>query len=403
MQRIYPEVWRDICQLAAKTHLCLDLDSGLVRHRDRRNHWKPLPNPPEGERLLEILRVISALPKRPFDPGGTFAVVLLAGGSSSRFGQGNTQKILHAVKGIPAIERLVDRCREAGCGPIVVVVGQYWQEVVDFLESRYHDIHYVYQPEPRGTGDAARIGARYLESHNFEGELLVLAGDKVLSRDAIPQLLQSHHVAKACMTMAVADKKAWPGSGRVVFDGCDKVVAVIEQPDIARDRILKILDTWPHDIIRSDEFLAKADAIQPDCQKLRKCLGTDLWKFLAESGPIDRLSLRERLHSIPRGIRVCHADGEEQIFEGDDIEARCDLVNVSLYLFQASLLYQALKAIQDQNAQHEYYLTDVVQIMADRSKLNSHGPVVACRLDDFAAAGFNTLQELAAIEAHLQD
>lgn len=402
LQRIYPEVWRRLCALAEKTHVRIDLASGTVRHRGRSNRWKPLPSPTEGERLLETLKTVASLPKRSLDPKARMATIILAGGTGSRFGDGKTQKVLHPVGGVPSIDRLIGRCRAAGCDAFVVVVGWRWQEVVEHLEAVHPDLHYVCQPHPLGTGDAARYGARYLASKGFEGDILLLAGDKVLSADAIDTILKAHRERNADMTLSAASKSAWPGSGRVVLDGDDRVLAIVEQPDIARDRILELVDHWSEPEVDAGTLLAEARAIQPSDKKLKRGLGDDVWSLLHDRASIDLEVLRECLRDVPRGFVVRHADGGEQRMTGTELESRCDLVNVSLYAFRSGPLHDTLERIEPRNAQGEYYLTDAAQLLAKDGASGRDTLVIACRLpDDYDAAGFNTLGELAAIEARL--
>jgi bifunctional UDP-N-acetylglucosamine pyrophosphorylase/glucosamine-1-phosphate N-acetyltransferase len=69
-------------------------------------------------------------------------------------------------------------------------------------------------------------------------------------------------------------------------------------------------------------------------------------------------------------------------------------VNLGIYSFDAGFLRRGLPLLSNNNAQGEYYLTDLVQAAAT----NGSG-VVTCRADDPGEAlGINTLSELAAME-----
>ena len=400
LQTIYPEVWRRLCALATETHVRFDLEKVELRKRGPNGRWRAFPSSREGQSLLAILDVIHRLPKRKCSAGSSFGAVILAGGKGSRFGEGQVQKVLHPVKGVPAIDRILKRCRDAGCQEIVFVLGWQWREVLDHLESVDENLHYVLQPDPLGTGDAARYGARYLAAQAFDGDVLVIAGDKVLSETAISDVLEKHRARKADMTLTTASKEAWPGSGRVLLDGDGRVLAIFEQPDVARDRILELLDQWPAGSFEAGRFLESARAIQSNAKKLRKSLGEEVCALL-ESGEVTLDELRHRLAEIPRGLDVVHPDGRRERLSGDAIEGRCGRVNVSLYAFRVEALSAALERIEAGNAQGEYYLTDAARLLAEGWETRPRNEVVACDLEDDAAGGFNTLAELANIETRL--
>jgi bifunctional UDP-N-acetylglucosamine pyrophosphorylase/glucosamine-1-phosphate N-acetyltransferase len=66
--------------------------------------------------------------------------------------------------------------------------------------------------------------------------------------------------------------------------------------------------------------------------------------------------------------------------------------NAGVYVFDGSALWPALSRLQTDNAQHEYYLTDVIELLG--------GPVQAMQLDDpIEAMGMNDRRELAEGEA----
>ena len=96
-----------------------------------------------------------------------------------------------------------------------------------------------------------------------------------------------------------------------------------------------------------------------------------------------------------RGGRV------ERIVEQSDAvadELAVDEVNTSIYCFRASVLGPALRRVTPENAQGEYYLTDVVGVLADAGYTVS--AVVA---DDPAeTSGVNDRLQLAAAEAELR-
>ncbi|HQP99537.1 MAG TPA: hypothetical protein PLY86_13845, partial [bacterium] len=58
--------------------------------------------------------------------------------------------------------------------------------------------------------------------------------------------------------------------------------------------------------------------------------------------------------------------------------------------------------LQSLNAQGEFYLTDAAEILTRAEDAPRKFRVYAARLEDYDAAGFNTMQELDDIENHLR-
>ena len=80
-------------------------------------------------------------------------------------------------------------------------------------------------------------------------------------------------------------------------------------------------------------------------------------------------------------------------------EREIDEINTSVYCFRRSVLAPALRRLSPENAQGEYYLTDVIEVLHDAGY-----PVVTLVLDDpTEAAGVNDRAQLAAAEAELRD
>ena len=84
--------------------------------------------------------------------------------------------------------------------------------------------------------------------------------------------------------------------------------------------------------------------------------------------------------------------------DASDLERMIDEVNTSIYCFRRSELAPALRRLSPQNAQGEYYLTDVLGVLHDAGY-----PVVSLVASDpMEAAGVNDRAQLAAVEAELR-
>lgn len=79
-------------------------------------------------------------------------------------------------------------------------------------------------------------------------------------------------------------------------------------------------------------------------------------------------------------------------------EAAIQEINVGCYVFNGKLLFEALKELQPNNKQGEYYLTDCAAIL----KKNGHRVVAAEKLDIREALGVNTRAQMVEIHRTMQ-
>jgi bifunctional UDP-N-acetylglucosamine pyrophosphorylase/glucosamine-1-phosphate N-acetyltransferase len=78
-------------------------------------------------------------------------------------------------------------------------------------------------------------------------------------------------------------------------------------------------------------------------------------------------------------------------------ELALDEINSGLFCFDAGALFEALGRTDRSNAQNEYYLTDVIELLRSRGR-----PVAAwCVDDNREVAGVNTVGELDEVRAFM--
>lgn len=100
--------------------------------------------------------------------------------------------------------------------------------------------------------------------------------------------------------------------------------------------------------------------------------------------------VRDSAGSLLKIVEQKDASGEEQ---------RIDEVNTGLFCFDKEALFSALAGIDQDNAQNEYYLTDVIAIMK-----NAGLDVRAHLIDDpMEVAGINTDSELETIRKYMRE
>jgi bifunctional UDP-N-acetylglucosamine pyrophosphorylase/glucosamine-1-phosphate N-acetyltransferase len=143
-------------------------------------------------------------------------------------------------------------------------------------------------------------------------------------------------------------------------------------------------------VLPGDTPLLRADTIEAlvAAHRSTDAACTMLTARLADPTGYGRV-VRGRDDRVDRVVE--HADATEE-------ERAIDEVNTSIYCFRANLLGPALRRISPENAQGEYYLTDVVEVLAGAGYRVS--AVVA---DDPAdTQGVNDRLQLAAAEAELR-
>ncbi|MCG0238644.1 MAG: bifunctional UDP-N-acetylglucosamine diphosphorylase/glucosamine-1-phosphate N-acetyltransferase GlmU [Firmicutes bacterium] len=152
--------------------------------------------------------------------------VILAAGHGTRM-KSKLVKVLHPVGGKPMVGHVVENCRQAGIGRIVVVVGVQQERVRAYLGDT---VEYAVQDPQLGTAHAVMQAEPLLRS--AAGDLLVINGDTPLLRpETIRRFVQAHREsgAHASLLTAVVEE---PGMmGRILRDGAGRLVRVVEYKD----------------------------------------------------------------------------------------------------------------------------------------------------------------------------
>jgi bifunctional UDP-N-acetylglucosamine pyrophosphorylase/glucosamine-1-phosphate N-acetyltransferase len=168
----------------------------------------------------------------------TLAAVVLAAGRSRRFG-GTTPKVLHPICGRPALVHVLETLREVHRSTpletvsIVVPPGKHVENALK--ETKYpFTIAFAVQREPRGTGDAARVG---LKKVGAAGEVLVCAADMPLVRpSSLVALVRSRRAEGAAGALLTAVAPEPPAYGRIVREG-ESITSIVEARDATPEQL----------------------------------------------------------------------------------------------------------------------------------------------------------------------
>jgi bifunctional UDP-N-acetylglucosamine pyrophosphorylase/glucosamine-1-phosphate N-acetyltransferase len=238
-------------------------------------------------------------------------VVILAAGLGTRM-RSRQAKVLHRAGGLALVEHVVAAAGAlAAPESIVAVIGHQAEEVEELLAPR--GIGFVKQSKQRGTGHALAACRKRLEGR--DGLLMVLYGDTpLLSGATLVRLRDAQASSDAAATLITTTLDDPAGYGRVLLDGGDGVLAIVEQ----------------------------------------------------KSADPEQLAIR--------------------------------VINSGIYCFRADLLWRHIEEIEANNAAHEYYLTDMAEI------LRRHGHRVrALHVEDASELlGINTRVELAGADRLLR-
>ena len=158
--------------------------------------------------------------------------VILAAGKGTRM-KSDLPKVVHPVGGRPMICAVVDACRAAGCGRIIVVVGYMQEKVREALAG--FDVEFAVQTEQHGTGHAVMCAAPLLKG--CQGEVIVLAGDGPLIRPkTLRTLLTRHRQSRAAASLATSVIEDPTGYGRIIRDPEGRFRCIVEHKNATEDQ-----------------------------------------------------------------------------------------------------------------------------------------------------------------------
>jgi N-acetylgalactosamine kinase len=330
-------------------------------------------------------------------------VVILAAGKGTRMRNDDLVKVRFEIDSVPAINRQIRVFRRRGFTGFLLVVGLGVEQILETVGREHPGIIYVYQESQLGTGHAAKLAAEALANIGFSGHVLVTMGDKLIEQPAIDALVSGYVKQRADMALLTIPKtKATEGSvGRVFVDSSGQVLDIIERVDHARQAIVDELKAKAarKKQVWGEEVLRVVDRHIPKPEKQAVAV-PELLELSKENKAVDKCRLEAVLQSDGYNLRI----GGKR-YSARQIERICTRVNPSLYLFRSEAFYQGVRMIDNNNAQGEYYLTDVVRLLAGVRDAEGKGRyrVRAVPVDDPNwIQGFNTPDELLTIQDYVR-
>lgn len=156
------------------------------------------------------------------------AVIILAAGKGSRM-QSDLAKVLHKVAGKSMVNHVIETALEVASGHIHVVIGHQAEKVQKEILKK-HNVHFVFQKELLGTGDAVRTALPLVDA--CIQHVLVLCGDvPLIKKQTIRDLVSAHRSLKADLTVLAVTVKDPTGYGRIIQDNNGLLLAIREEAD----------------------------------------------------------------------------------------------------------------------------------------------------------------------------
>ena len=188
-------------------------------------------------------------------PDLPLAAVIMAGGLGTRM-RSSLPKHFHPILGRRLVDWVIESARSTGASPIVVVASPSGRD--EFADG---DVTVAVQPEPLGTGDAARAAESALVG--FEGDVLVLSGDTpLLTAELLGDLIATHRAEQAAATILTAKPADAREYGRIVRGAGGSVVRIVEGTDANADELAI-------DEVNSSIYVFRSAALWPALARLQ--------------------------------------------------------------------------------------------------------------------------------------
>ena len=222
--------------------------------------------------------------------------------------------------------------------------------------KQFQNAVFAFQPEARGTGDAARCGLQALSEIDPESRILIVAGDKIINNSALSRLVRAAEESDADLTLLVSPTD-WGGAsaGRVLFSPDDRPLAIAEMADLrvraARSDLLRRVSESD-----SPPTTADLEAIVQRHLGAKSSLEQVFGHTFDPSavGAMEPAAVRERLLGLPIDLTV---NGHTFTPQG---AVESPFRNESVYLVRKRAIDFGIEQLTADNAQGELYLTDAI-------------------------------------------
>ena len=294
--------------------------------------------------------------------------IILAAGQGTRMNSKNKHKVCHDLKGTPVIGHMLNTFKQCGIKNNVLVVGQMAEQVMQTTAVYDDSALFCFQSEQRGTGHAAKQAARALKKLDYNGLILVTAGDKVFEIEFLKNMINNYQKNPCDLLFVTGPINGYPTSGRVICSNSNQPIGIIEVFDIAKYKTLtELLAVFKKSSLKSSDVKNILFEHLSE-EKAKKAFG-DFLEILNSEKIISREIFDQYFSHEMVQLTLGGKPLSEPNFD-NALEA-----NLSVYLFDAQSLYYAVERLESNNAQNEEYLTDVVEILSQNNAVIKTFPI----------------------------
>lgn len=244
--------------------------------------------------------------------------IILAAGDGTRLNS-RTPKALHQICGRPMLYHVLKVAQLVSAAPIVIVIGHQGAQIQAAVKN-IPDISFAWQQDRKGTGHAAICAREAIP--DFDGDLLVMAGDTPLITEAtLQQLVHRHRHLEAAATLLSTHIPDPTGYGRVLRYEDNTVQGVVEHKEANRyeraiteinvgtycfdaRKLFEGLERLRPDNIQGEYYLTDVVRIFVDDQQRVEAVTTEDWQETI--GVNNRVQLAEAEQVLRERIRQRH-------------------------------------------------------------------------------------------------
>lgn len=209
--------------------------------------------------------------------------VVLAAGMGTRM-KSKLPKVLQRAAGTPLVGYAVRAALDLGVAAVVVVTSGH-AEIDAYLAQAFGaKVRTVVQDPPRGTGDAARVGLRPVETER----VLVYYGDApLLTTRELERVVTASREAELAFASAMPEDPT--GYGRVLRDASGTVLEIREQKDLRSDAERAVREVNAGVYAAKKAVLARALAALEPTNAQGELYLTDVVASVAANGRVSAL------------------------------------------------------------------------------------------------------------------
>lgn len=318
--------------------------------------------------------------------------IILAAGKGTRMRSPHLHKVCFQLGGQPVIARSIETYHRCGITNHFVVVGEAMEQVIQAASLAPGNLFFCHQSELLGTGNAARRASDLLAAMDYTGDVLIVAGDKVIEDDILRRFISAYRESESDLALLVGEAADFPLHGKIITDERSRVLGNIESLDLARVQLLSILKRLINEgPVPANEVETLVTAYLKTEEKARVALGS-VWAAVKSGKHVTKQVLDAAFSESDYSPRMSGKAVPPELL------ADVRYANLSVYLLSAPVLSSAIRRISTDNVQREEYLTDIIGIIAGDGLKVTAVPI------DYPeqVMAFNTPEELRAIQDYLE-